>query len=99
MDRLCWDGETHRVLDYDIFKSKHFGDIKPFRGDPYQACAADSFNHNQITMIKGPAGSGKTFLSLGYLMSKLERGRIDKIIIFCNTVATKNSAKLGLIIG
>ena len=46
-------------------------------------------------MIKGPAGSGKTFLSLAYLLHLLDRGRIDKIIVFCNTVATKNSAKLG----
>ena len=46
-------------------------------------------------MVKGPAGTGKTILSFGYLMSKLERGQIDKIIVFCNTVATKNSAKLG----
>lgn len=46
-------------------------------------------------MIKGPAGSGKTFLSLAYLLNALERNKIDKIIVFCNTVATKNSAKLG----
>jgi predicted ribonuclease YlaK len=46
-------------------------------------------------MLKGPAGSGKTLLSLSFLLHKLEKGRIDKIIIFCNTVATKNSAKLG----
>lgn len=46
-------------------------------------------------MVKGPAGTGKTFLSLGYLMHLLEKGKIDKIIVFCNTVATKNSAKLG----
>jgi predicted ribonuclease YlaK len=45
--------------------------------------------------VKGPAGSGKTFLSLSYLLSQLDKGRIDKIIVFCNTVATKNSAKLG----
>ena len=46
-------------------------------------------------MVKGPAGSGKTLLSLGYLLHKLEKNKIDKIIIFCNTVATKDSAKLG----
>ena len=28
-------------------------------------------------------------------MSEIERGRLDKIVIFCNTVATANSAKLG----
>jgi predicted ribonuclease YlaK len=57
--------------------------------------AADSLIENKITMIKGPAGSGKTFLSLGYLLHLLTRHRIDRIIVFCNTVATKNSAKLG----
>ena len=29
------------------------------------------------------------------MLNRLERGKIDKIIVFCNTVATKNSAKLG----
>ena len=46
-------------------------------------------------MVKGPAGSGKTMISLAYLMSELEKGNLDKIIVFCNTVATANSAKLG----
>lgn len=52
-------------------------------------------SNNTITMVKGPAGSGKTFISLGFLMSKLEKHEIDHIIIFCNTVATADSAKLG----
>jgi len=57
--------------------------------------AADSLMNNKITMIKGPAGAGKSHLAVGYLFSLLDRGKIDKIIIFCNTVATKNAAKLG----
>ena len=57
--------------------------------------AADSLINNQITMIKGPAGTGKTYLALGFLLSQLEKGKIDKIIVFCNTIATKGSAKLG----
>jgi predicted ribonuclease YlaK len=65
------------------------------KGDIYQSLAADSLMNNKITLIKGPAGSGKTFLSLAFLMHKLERNKIDRIIVFCNTVATKNSAKLG----
>lgn len=95
VDKVCWDGETHRRLSYNTFSSRQLGDIKPLKGDIYQALVADSFTNNQITMVKGPAGSGKTLLSLGYLFSKLEKGRIDKIIIFCNTVATKGSARLG----
>lgn len=55
----------------------------------------DSLSNNQITMIKGSAGTGKTYLSLSYLMAQMEKGKIDKIVIFCNTVATANSARLG----
>ena len=65
------------------------------KGDVYQSFVADSFANNKITLLKGPAGSGKTILSLGYLLHKLDRHKIDKIIIFCNTIATKDSAKLG----
>lgn len=95
VDRLCWTGETYRPLAYSNFSSKWFGDVKPIKGDVYQAFVADSFMNNKITLVKGPAGSGKTYLSLAYLIHKLEKNKIDKIIIFCNTVATKDSAKLG----
>lgn len=95
VDRVCWTGSSYRRLSYNTFSSRYFGDIKPFSGDVYQALLADSLTNNKITMVKGPAGSGKTFLSLAFLLHKLERGRIDKIIVFCNTVATKGSARLG----
>ncbi len=95
VDRLCWTGEGYRHLNYNSFNSRWFGEVKPMKGDVYQSLAADSLMNNRITLIKGPAGSGKTYLSLGFLMHKLERNKIDRIIVFCNTVATKNSAKLG----
>ena len=95
VDTLCWTGEQYRNLTYKTFSSRCLGDVKPYKGDIYQAIFADSLINNTITMVKGPAGTGKTFLSLCYLLDQLERGKIDKIIVFCNTVATKNSAKLG----
>lgn len=95
VDRLCWTGDAYRHLDYQTFNSKWFGDVRPMKGDVYQAFAADSLANNQITMLKGPAGSGKTYLALGFLLNRLDKGKLDKIIVFCNTVATKNSAKLG----
>ncbi len=95
VDRLVWTGETYRNLQFNNFNSKWFGEVKPLRGDVYQQLAFDSLANNKITMIKGPAGTGKTYIALGYLIHRLEKGKIDKIIIFCNTVATKNSAKLG----
>ena len=99
VDRLCWTGSEYRHLDYINFKSKWFGDVRPVQGDTYQMLAADCLANNQITMLKGPAGSGKTFLALSYLLHKLDRNKIDKIIVFCNTVATKGSAKLGYLPG
>ena len=95
VDRLRWNGNGYKHLNYDYFRSRFFGPVGPMKEDCYQQLAADSLTNNQITMIKGPAGSGKTYLSIGFLMYKLEKGDIDKIIVFCNTVATKNSAKLG----
>ena len=99
VDSAVWTGSEYRHTQFRSFNSKWFGEVKPLKGDIYQTLVADSFTNNKITLVKGPAGSGKTYLSLGYLMSQLERGKIDKIIIFCNTVATKNSAKLGYLPG
>ena len=84
--------EAKRVL-YPVFNSEFFGDVKP--KDIYQRIAMDSMMNNQITIVRGPAGSGKSWLCMSYLFSLLEKGKIDKIIIFCNTVAVKNAAKLG----
>ena len=95
VDRLCWTGEGYRRLSFSSFNSKWFGDVKPMKGDIYQMMAADSLTNNQLTMLKGPAGTGKTYLALAYLLHLLDKNKISKIIIFCNTVATKNSAKLG----
>lgn len=95
VDKACWTGESMRPVTYSVFDSNWFGRVKPIKGDPYQTLLADSFVHNKITLVKGPAGSGKSFMSLGFLLNRLEHGKIDKIVIFCNTVAAKNAARLG----
>ena len=95
VDTVCWTGNNYRRLTYVNCESKWFGKVKPKTGDLQQAMVLDSLSNNKLTLIKGPAGSGKTFLSLAYLMHMLDKGKINKIVIFCNTVATRNSAKLG----
>ena len=80
-------------IQFTSFKSKMLGEIKPI--DDYQKLVMDSLKNNTLTMIRGAAGTGKSYLGLGYLFDRLEAGIIDKIIIFCNTVATFGSAKLG----
>ena len=95
VDKLKWDGNKYIPLKYKDFHSSWFGKVKPMRDDVYQACAADSLANNQITLLRGKAGSGKSYLALGYLASAIENHQIDKIIIFCNPVATKDAARLG----
>ena len=93
IDKLRWDGEKYEPVGYPCYESKALGKIGP--KDEYQAIALDSMKHNQLTVLRGPAGTGKSYLSMGFLMSRLERGAIDKIIVFCNTVATAGAARLG----
>ena len=80
-------------IQFNTIQTKMFGEIKPL--DHYQKLAIDSLKNNKLTMLRGSAGTGKSYLALGYLFECLESGKISKIIIFCNTVATAGSAKLG----
>ena len=89
---ICQDNKLKK-LNFPCFNSKQLGKIKP--KDSYQFVAMDSLMRNKITVLRGPAGSGKSWLALGYLFDLLEKGKIDKIIIFCNTVATIGAARLG----
>lgn len=95
VDVVKWNGEKYVEVKPLSLKTEWFGTIKPYKGDVLQRCAIDSFVSNKLTMIKGRAGTGKSYLALGYLFYLFDKHKIDKIIIFCNTVATKNAAKLG----
>lgn len=95
IDIYRWDGCKHVHIPSQLFVSSWFGKVAPYNHDIYQQLLCDSLVRNKITMARGPAGSGKSYLALAYLMSLLQKNSIDKIIIFCNTVATANSAKLG----
>lgn len=83
-------------------------EIKPIRSnmlgklkakDFYQQCVLDSFENNKITMVRGKAGSGKSHLAMNYCMSELEKGKIDKIIMFINDTPVKGSNLHGFLPG
>lgn len=93
VDKYKWYKTCYQEIKFLAAESKMFGKVAP--KDDLQLFALNSFANNQMTMLRGPAGTGKSLLSLSFLFSQLEQGKIDKIIIFCNTVATKGSAKLG----
>ena len=93
LDKYKFDGNKLVPVQYQVLSSKTFGKIKP--KDAIQEIAIDALKNNDLIMLRGPAGTGKSYLALGYLFESLEKGKISKIIIFCNTVATVGSAKLG----
>lgn len=93
VDKYKWTEAGLKQVIFTSFESKMFGNVKP--KDEYQQLAMDSMKKNKLTMVRGSAGTGKSYLSFGYLFECLDKGVIDKIIIFCNTVATSGSAKLG----
>ena len=94
IDKYKWKDNKYEKVGYITPTSKLFGKVSP-QGDIYQQLALDCLANNKISMLRGAAGTGKSYLSFGYMFSLLEKGTIDKIVIFCNTVATKGSAKLG----
>lgn len=95
IDKYKWTENGYVKIPFKKAESKMFGKVVPKDGDVYQQIALDSLYSNQITMIRGAAGTGKSYLSFGYMFDLLEKGLISKIVVFCNTVATKGSAKLG----
>lgn len=93
LDALRFDGQYYVAIKTKGFKTNLFGSFKPY--DYYQACALDSLQNNQITMIKGKPGSGKSLIALNYAIQQIERSKYSKLICFVNPVASRNSAKLG----
>lgn len=62
--------------------------------DIYQASAIKSLHDDEFTVITGPAGTGKTLLSLGYCMERMNKdGAV--IHIFVNPVKTRDTEGLG----
>ena len=93
IDQYRYFKNSYYKIGFQKEESQMFGKI--IAKDVYQQIAMDSLANNQVTMLRGRAGSGKSYIAFGYMFSLLEQGKIDKIIVFCNTVATKGSARLG----
>lgn len=97
IDCAKWTGATHELVQYRSFKSRIFGEVKP--KDLYQKMAMDALVNSQLTILAGKPGSGKSLLSMAWLMTQLEKGELDHVYIFCNPVPVRGAARLGSIWG
>lgn len=66
--------------------------------DVYQTLAMHSILNNQITMITGKAGSGKSMIGINMALQELKNGckKADKIVFFFNPAPAKDAIELGL---
>ena len=97
LDAWCFNGLEMVELKVAPIKSNLLGKLKA--KDFYQQCVLDSFYRNTITSVKGKAGSGKSFLSMSFLLSQLEKEKIDKIIMFINDTPVRGSVQHGYLPG
>lgn len=93
VDKMKWDGETHQTIRSKPYKSNMFGTLKPL--DDIQAFAMDSISTNDITVLYGRAGSGKTTLPLNYIMQEIEKGRYKKCYMVYSYEPLKGAKTLG----
>lgn len=93
VDKLKWNGEMYQTIRNKPFKSNMFGTLKPL--DDIQSFAMDSINTNDITVLYGKAGSGKTTLPLNYIMQEIEKGRYKKCYMVYSYEPLKGAKTLG----
>ena len=99
IDKYRWTSEGYKFLNTRSFKSTYWEPVKPIADDPTQACAFDSLYNTDITVLFGRAGCGKSLLSLSYLMSRLQTGKLNKLYIVHTFVPLKNAKTLGFLPG
>lgn len=75
--------------------SKEFGAICPKKNDIAQLLAFDMVGKQDISLLTGPAGSGKTLIMLAKQFEMIERGEIQKITIFVNPEKARGAKTLG----
>lgn len=96
-DIYKWNGEKYESVPFKSFKSRMFGAVKPL--DTVQRCAFDSILDNDITLLYGRAGSGKTTIPLAYIMQGLETQKLSKCHCVFHYEPLKNAKTLGFVKG
>ena len=96
-DVLKWTGNNYKNVYNKNFKSRQLGVLKPL--DTQQRMAFDSIIENDITVLTGRAGTGKTTIPLAYIMQALESGKYKKCYIVYSYETLKNQKTLGYVKG
>ncbi|MEG0577782.1 MAG: PhoH family protein [Bacilli bacterium] len=97
VDRLKWNGKSYVNLSYRNFKSRLLGQLKPL--DDIQQFAFDTITNNDISVLFGKAGTGKSQIPLSYILQGLESQKIKKCYVIYHFEPLKNAKTLGYVKG
>lgn len=97
IDKCKYTKDGFKPLAKKKLKSIMFGDLKA--KDEYQELAIDSLISEQITVITGLAGSGKSILSLMYAMWAIQNGKYDRLVVMFNPSKVFGSTDMGFYSG
>lgn len=93
-----WNGEKLITLQYNKCNANaYIGAVSP--KDEIQSCAFDSLRNNQMTILYGKQGSGKTLISLSYALNQLEKNKCRKLWIVATNVPLKGAFEIGYLPG
>lgn len=101
-DAFVWTGEyLENILKKDgkllsIPESGFFEKLEA--KDIYQSMVIHSMNKNQVTMIRGMAGSGKSLLALSHAWKDVSKND-GRLVIFFNPAPSKDSIEMGFFKG
>lgn len=90
---LKWDGDSFTEVKPRKVKSSVWGDCAPL--DEVQQCAFDSIQSNDITVLYGKAGCGKTHIPLSHILSWLDKEQRSKLYIIYPYEPMRNAKTLG----
>lgn len=99
IDCLRWTEDGFTPIQTTPFKSNYLGKCSPLEDDFTQKLAFDSLHSVELTTLFGKAGTGKSTLSLSYLMDRLQKNAIDKIYMVYSFETLKDNRTLGFLPG
>ena len=93
VDQYRWHRGCYESIYKKPIKSTMFGSLKAY--DEIQSCAIDSVVKNDITVLYGKSGCGKTTIPLNYIMEGLEKHKFSKCYFIYSFEPLKGSKTLG----
>lgn len=88
-----WSGEQYELAHNQPLSSQEFGEIRA--RDEYQFAVIDSIMNNMVTAISGPAGSGKSLLSMAAAFDLIRRNKYDRVVMLVNPAKARGAINTG----